>query len=310
MSSTQNVTIPIKGSFVGEYLLTKRKAATDEIIEQIGPFKNLITDIGLERIGTAAAIVFCYVGAGTAAASALDTQMGSYLRNTLTNISTVATSAGASPYWAENAATYRFTPLGSSQNITEVGVGWVSNSTNGLWSRARIVDGSNNPITLTILGDEYLDVTYILRYYPPLTDASYNVTISGVVYSFVTRGSNLNAAQLDLGRDMVQTFASLTAYGGPVALGPLTGTLTGATGSSTMNSGAVGAYVPASLTTTVVSSSTLAQGNVAGGITGITGTASGTLMAGCSFQSTVSPAIPKDNTKTLSLTFAFTWDRY
>lgn len=311
MSKSMPVPIPITAavSLEGFYTLTVRKVSDDSIARSVGPFKNVITDIGLERLGSGGPISFAYVGTGTAAGATTDTQMGAYLRNSSAVQSNVQTNAGASPYWVQRSITYRFSPAGVNQNITEVGVGWISNSVAGLWSRARTVDGSNNPVTVTVLADEYLDVTYTLRFYPQITDSSYSVSINSVSYSFTSRSANINSAAIVLGADMRATFSGLQAYGGPATLGPLTGSITGFVGSATMHAGTIQAYVPASQTASTISLSTISQGNVSGGITAMLANPSGFIFAGCPTQIVVSPAIPKDATKSLSLTFSWTWDR-
>lgn len=62
---------------------------------------------------------------------------------------------------------FRVTPRGSNRTYSEVGVGW---SATNLFSRALIKDPLGNPNTITVLGDEYLDVTYEIRMYIPVGD--------------------------------------------------------------------------------------------------------------------------------------------
>lgn len=302
--------IPVTGKVQGFYTLERRKI-TGELVETIGPFKNLITDIGLERCATNSPISFGYVGTGIVAPTTADTEMTGFLNNTATIASTVTTRAAGSPYWVEESRVFRFPPTGSSRNITEVGVGWTSNSVAGLWSHALTVDGSNNPVTVTVLGDEFLDVTYTLRYYPPLTDSAYSVSISAVSYSFVTRLANAGSSPtVNMTGSMRLAFSDLTCYGGPTVLGAVTASISGQTSTATLDTGTAQAYVPASKTIEINSLTGLAQGNVTGGITALYGQPGNSIFGGCDFQSTVSPAIPKNNTKSLSLSFSYTWDRY
>lgn len=310
MTTTKtDLAIPVRMGVEGFYTV-QRRASNGDLIETIGPFKNAITNIGLERIGTATAGNTAYYGTGTTPASILDTQMGAQTGYTSGIIDSVFTRTTSSPYWAQHAVTFRFSPAGVNQNLTEVGVGWFDSSTNALWSRALIVDGSNNPVTLTLLSGEFLDVTYSLRYYPPLTDSSYSATISGVSYSFVTRladaasSPSVNAVSFVTG-----SISNLGVVNGPVSLGPVTGTLSygGEFGFITVASKQ--AYVPGTRIATYSSTTSLAQGNVTGGIAGLVGTNAGGSF-GCGFQTSVTPPIPKDNTKTLTLSFSISWDRY
>lgn len=62
---------------------------------------------------------------------------------------------------------FRVAPVGSNRTYSEVGVGW---SATNLFSRALIKDPLGNPNTITVLGDEYLDVTYEIRMYIPAGD--------------------------------------------------------------------------------------------------------------------------------------------
>ena len=307
---TTELVIPIRHTVEGYYTLTKRKVATGEIVQEVGPFKNLITDLGLNRIGTASATTYTYIGSGTGAAATTDTQMGTFIAATTTSAGSSSSATGSTPYWIQESQIRRFDPPGSSINVTEVGIGWTSNSVAGLWSRARVVDGVGNPVTITILADEFLDVTYTLRYYPPLTDTAHTVTISGVDYNFVSRSANITSRGLYLPGFMGLGGATLNVYGGPCTLGALTSSITGQTGSAAGFSMAGVTYVNNSLETKVTASGGLSSGNVTGGITGLQLQLNGTVFMNGFVQMTVSPAIPKDNTKSLTLTFAVSWDRY
>lgn len=308
--TSKNIELNLKVGFSGFYTLAVRKARTNELVRTIGPFKNAITDIGLERCATGSAATVCYYGTGTIPASTSDTQMGAQTGFSGAAFGSTTTRTTSSPYWVQNAITFRFNPTGSNQNLTEVGVGWSTSSTGALWSRALIVDGGGSPVTLTLLADEYLDVTYSLRYYPPLTDSSYSVLISGVTYNFVTRLANATSSPfVNPQSSVTTTISNLFGYSGTVTLGAVTSSLNYSGTFSALANATASAYVPASLSRSYTSLSGLGQGNLVGGISGITGSQLSGIF-GCQFQSTVSPAIPKDNTKSLSLSFAFSWDRY
>jgi hypothetical protein len=114
-------------------------------------------------------------------------------------------------------------------NLSEAGVGWgTSGST--LISRALIIDPITQlPTTVTPLADELLDVTYELRYYPPLVDVtSPQVTLNGVVYNTITRAASVTGGRwaADIGALIGQYSAFATDWSaydgdiGPITTGP------------------------------------------------------------------------------------------
>ena len=67
------------GRIAGQYTLRKYKADTHELVQEIGPFDNLITDQGLDRVGTANFANYVFVGTGTATPAVTDSTLGNYL---------------------------------------------------------------------------------------------------------------------------------------------------------------------------------------------------------------------------------------
>ena len=108
---------------------------------------------------------------------------------------------GTAPWYKFDQRTYRF-PSGpgiGNQNLSEAGVGWDVVSGANLTSRALIVNPSGVPVTITPDADEILDMTYQLRYYPPLTDVEGTVALNGVNYDTVLRAANVSASPGDGG---------------------------------------------------------------------------------------------------------------
>lgn len=301
----------------GFYTLRKYKAATNELVQEIGPIKNDITDIGLNRVGTTSAFTAMFVGTGTVPQDPTQTQMSNFLGYTL-NMSqmTATTRSPTSPYWVQLATTARFAAGSATGNLTEVGIGWSTSGsptsvTNRIWSRALIVDALGNPVTLTVLSDEYLDVTYSLRYYPPLDDSTYTFNISGVPYDVTARVAVVNTANVTLG--VMNTIYAATAYFGATALGSVTGSITGSSGSAALGRFDATAYSNNSLKHTYTSTTGLPGGNGSGGITAMELGAVlqlGSWLNATGFQYVISPAIPKDNTKILTLNCEQSWGRY
>lgn len=315
------------GSVEGEYTITRRKADTLEIIEETGPFKNLITNAGLNRVGTQAPFPWCMVGTGTAPPAVTNTQLGSFTAST--NAFSVGWNSsivrgGPPEYWVQGSGTWRFAAGVATGNLTEVGVGWYEGSTavpanHRLFSRALIVDSVGNPITITVLADEVLDVTYSIRYFPYIgPDIVQSVNISGVSYTFTTRPISIETQSWTVNNTSMswtgnQTVITGTAAGTPPALAEVTAT-------NMLNSGATSGipstmqpYIDGSLTMSAVFNANLTQGNLAYGIRGLYtqahGSSSSSTFLSSRWQSTITPAIPKDATKVLSFGASISWSR-
>lgn len=292
----------------GHFKLQRIKADTGEVVQTL-EFKNLITDLGLNYVGSNVPIYYAYVSTNSTPPSVSDTSLSGFRAYTGTVQSDTKNSLSTSPYWIEQTQVYRFSAGAASGNLTKVGVGWTSNSVSGLWSSALIVDGSGNPTTLTVLADEFLDVSYTLRYYPPLADSTAVVSISGVNYTVTTRAALITNRDIRMTTSMSIGGYS-TVYSGPVTLGPVTGTITGSTSYTSGASLNSSAYVDGSLRHVGTMTLGLSSGNVPGGITGMLISAPSGSFLGCPVQMTFSPAIPKDATKTLSLNLSISWSRY
>ncbi|WP_251258216.1 hypothetical protein, partial [Enterobacter hormaechei] len=140
---------------------------------------------GLDLLGTTDdtyVYTFCRVGSGNTAPAVTDTVLVSQVASSSTQqaINNGVDRSGAFYAWVRR--TTRFTTGTAAGTLAEVGV---SPTTSGpLFSRALILDSGGNPTTITVLPDETLDVTYELRLYPTLTDATGTVDIAGVTYNW------------------------------------------------------------------------------------------------------------------------------
>ena len=315
------------GRIEGEYTIRKFKAPTGELVQEIGPFSNLITNIGLNRAGTAATGNYCFVGTGTVPPAVTNTQMGNFLGSTST-LSTGwgITAYGPAPqYWCQTSGTFRFDAGAATGNLTEVGIGWSTSglpdsNTNRVFSRALIVDGSGNPVTITVLPAEYLDVTYSIRNYPYIgADLVQTVSLSGVPYTFESRalsvgtvnwGANLSQRQ-SWGRN--QALYTGTAAGTPPSLAAVTDNYLINDGASENIPSTSLTYIDGSFTSSATLNAGLSEGNLAYGIRGMrvvpADSSSLAFLRSC-FQTTISPAIPKNNTNILSFGVSVSWGRY
>ena len=322
------------GKVAGEYTIRVGSSRYKGYRLEIGPFKNLITNIGLERVGTGAPVTEIFVGTGTSTPAVTNTQLQSYLTRIPTTIVSWGnkTFGGAPDYWVQQSATWRAPEGVAAGNLTEVGCGWMEAPASSppesfaerhrCFSRALIVDSLGNPITVTVQPDEFLDVTYTMRHYPYIgPDVVQTVNLSGVSYTFTSRCIRVSNAEHAVAPiySMIgagtSVFYTGTAAGTPPALAPVDANdlLTqGALAQVTGNTRA--AYVPGSLTSSYTVSAGLTVANLAFGIRAVRtspwSTSVNQSFIQQPFQTVISPPIPKDNTKVLSYGYSITYGRY
>lgn len=263
-------------------------------------FPNLILDGGLDRIGANDGyLIWCQVGSGSTAPVAAQTALVNRIAGTSTVQASSTGAQASAPYYGWARRTYRFAQGVAAGNLSEVGVGWAS--TGSLFSRALILDGGGSPTTITVLSDEVLDVTYELRRYPGTVDLTGTVVLDGVTHNWVSRASGVThqsswAGVGTMALDFAQSFNG--DIGAVTASAP--------SGTSGTLSATPLAYSSGSYTRAVTVSAGLNDSNLSGGIRSIMIRA----MSGTSrYQIQFDPAIPKDNTKVLSLTIQHSWAR-
>lgn len=263
---------------------------------------NLITDIGLDRIAAGIVGTHCRIGTGNTTPANADTALVSQSASTTNTAGTSSSNAGAPNYQTENSNTFEFALGAVVGNMAEVGIGWAASGAT-LFSRALTVNGGGTPTAITVLVTEILQVTYRLTSYPILTDTTSTVTI-GTSYTYVSRvwlaGTTraINITSIDQTNS-----AQLTAYNGSLGA-----TTAGPSGSSAGGGTAArGSYTAGNRFLDYTFNMTIAQGNVAGGITAMAVFVGGS--ASFRTQMSFSPAIPKDGTNTLSITIRQSWAR-
>lgn len=268
-----------------------------------GWFANLITNGGLDQLGAGGYLTSCFVGTGNTAPVNANTALVAQVGSTSSIISSTAQVLPSTPYYGSRVNTYNF-PAGTATGvIAELGVGAIGTA---LFSRALVKDGSGNPTTVTVTAGEFLNVLYELRIYPPLSDVTGSVTISGTAYNFTARaanvGSSINWAPSQLGD--AGGPQSLTIFSGGIS--DVTGGPVGASAPET--SGVEGTYTGGSFFNTRNSTFQIGAGNFGGvesflAIMGQQNGAFGEMQVG------LSAPIPKDNTHALSLTMSQSWTR-
>ena len=264
-------------------------------------FDNLILDAGLNRLGSGGAFDRCMVGTSSTPVTPSQTALGAQIASTTTiEASTNGTNLGGGYAWARR--TFRFPVGAATGNITEVGVGW---SSTDCFSRALTVDGGGTPVTITVLADEFLDVTYELRLHWPTVDISVNAFISSTSHAVVTRASQVGSWLLT-GLITNGSRSDLTPPGqafsyGAGALGDIT-VDAGGTPLNSVNMTYAAAYVNNSLERNYRAVFGLANGDVDISNIKIT-TPFG------QFKTSFSPVIGKRNTNSLTLDYKVTWAR-
>lgn len=194
-------------------------------------FPNVITDTGLNRIGTNSIWSYIHVGTSSTAPDTSQSALLGWVASTNSSPFAVVISAGNVDYFGDyygyRQDVWRFNPGQATGTLAEVGLSGAASNTN-LWSRALILDGAGAPTTVTVLADEYLDVTYRLELYADYT--SVDGTQSGVSITGVgTRDVTIRAAEIGdatfwangIGSSVTASTSGLAVYTG--SLGAITG---------------------------------------------------------------------------------------
>lgn len=272
-------------------------------------FDNLITNNGLNllmSLGNRAEVFsYCVLGSGTTTPDVAQTTLTN-LQLSTTTVQDSSASWITSPYYLEYLRTYRFAAAASNYNLTEVGIG---NSTTSLFSRALLLDGSGNPITVTLTVGEIIDVIYKFRNYPPLTTLTYSqaITIGATEHTFTWKAAQVGVSGYwDIYDTNTQNFYQyLTAYSG--SAGIVTSIPSGTAGTEVANT-APAAYVSGSYERSATFTLGLTNSNFAGGIQSFLyriGFANH-----FTYQCNVSPAIMKTSSQILTVEAKFSVDRY
>lgn len=291
----------------GRFKLEAVNEETGERRELAPWFDNLITDLGLNHLGTSGIGQFCLVGTGTAAPAVTDTGLGNKLAHTTTNAG-ITYGVVTSPNYSWVRVIFRFAAGTATGNLSEIGVGI---STTQVFSRTLIKDAGGNPTTITVLASEALDVTYELRLYPPSADVPHSTVIAGVTYTGVVRPRLITAGASSGDVWSVRAFGVPVSFNGPSpAVNVFSGTIGantgGPSGTQANISGSIAeaAYSQNSLVRSGTVTCPLSECNVPGGIQAV-----GVNTTMGSYQISFTPAIPKDATKVLTLGFTLAWNR-
>lgn len=302
---------PLKQAYQGEYRLVKQ-AIDGSVVQDTGWFPNLITDGGLNRMGSGTWVGACDIGTGTSTPSFSDTA--------LTNFSARSTAVGSSIgntgsplYIGEMTynAVFAFGTLNG--NYTEVGMAYlVSGSTYNLFSKALILDGSSSPTSITILPTEQLTVYYKIRLVPNLSDVTGTLTIGSTTYDTIIRPASVGNWRPSGGAIQFAPSTSFKKagniwYGGSAALGAITGTPSGL--STDIYWSASNTYVNNSLENTGYIELNQAEPNPAGGTFKVMQVWHLPNAVANGVQIDFAPVVPKDNTRQIIINGKVAWGR-
>ena len=134
----------------------------------------------------------CQVGSDNSPPLASQTALGTWVAGTST-IHASSTGANATiPYYGWALTTYRFAEGVAAGNLNEVAIGWDTSGAT-IICRHRTVNVVNEEVTIVVQSDDWLDVTYQLRYYPPLDDVAGTITFDGDTFDTITRASEVTS---------------------------------------------------------------------------------------------------------------------
>jgi len=192
-----NMKIGVKG----EYKLIRRKAITDDFGNRVpGPVvaesefgRNVMTTRFFDDALTVSALGInaCVVGENNTPPAETDTTLVDFQAATTTlQAFTVNFSTTASPRYVQKVYTFRFGEGVAAGNIAEVGTipssyGGALNASAPVMSRALVKDEFGDPLVMTVLSDEFLDVIFRMTWYVPEdVTGSVNITVRGVSTPF------------------------------------------------------------------------------------------------------------------------------
>lgn len=314
-------TTAISGQF---RMVVSEDAEMERVKHDTGFFDNLITDVGMNRVGTVntnngisnpmpSFNDLCgrfVVGSGSATPAFTDTALAAPVAFASYDPVLDSASSSYTRGWYEITVRHQFGQGQAAGNLSEIGIQH-TNTSGPLWSRALILDGAGNPTTITVLPDDFLTCYYTLRIMIPQEDAVFNIDVDydddGIVPTVVTaRPLNANSANPLAGWGLQTAITSgastLRFYSGglaaPTASEPLGSAVTSYT--STFN---VVPYVTDSHQRFLTRTNGLNEHN-----SDTLRTARLDALMG-SWQIEFDPPLQKNNTQTMQLTFGYSWAR-
>lgn len=265
-------------------------------------FPNLVTDAGLDRIAIGSYITRAYIGTGDATPTVDDAGMQTLLATSTTIQGTQSSAQNAVPFYGSYTRTFRFAAGTATGQIREAGVGWNP----GLFARALTRDNNGKQATIDVLDDEYLDLSYQLRFYPPLEDEVSTLMIGSTMHTITVRPANVTQAGNNWSPSNAAinwSGATFRAFDGPIGL--ITGTPDGVESSG--GTASTNSYTPGSFTIGGILSIPGENAVYGNGVSSLV-TPSGLGMG--RFQIGFDPPLSKTSTTTLRMRFSAQWQRF
>ena len=184
VESESHVAVGVEGFYSGKAI--KPGVGVTRSFGIHAPNPNLLTDLGLNAMGTSPALNRMHLGTGTNPPAESDTALQVFGVN-VSNAPTITQGvASESPYFGWQRYTWTSAVGGATGNWTEIGISNQPTSGN-LRSRALILDSGGNPVAFPVLADEQFQGTYEFRCYAPSADSLSTVSIGPNSYDTVTR---------------------------------------------------------------------------------------------------------------------------
>lgn len=138
-------------------------SADNEVVRSTPEFKNLVLDSGLDRMSVGTWFNRVLVGSGNSEPDKTQTGLDTFVKSTGTRVGVYTASRvlGDRPYM-DFTSVYRFPQGAAKGNLSEIAIGWEDNA---CWNRTLIKDFNGDPTVLTVLEDEFLEVTVVIRVY-------------------------------------------------------------------------------------------------------------------------------------------------
>lgn len=317
-----NIKLPPVGLKGIMRMVVSKDAEMKEVTHDTGEFPNLITNVGMNRVGTvdtnstSSAASFnslCgrfVVGSGQTPPAFTDTALQAPVAFASSVASMVSESSNYTRGWYEITMRHQFGQGQAAGNLSEIGIQHTSDS-GPLWSRALILDGNGNPTTITVLADDFLTCYYTLRIMIPQEDAVFNINVDydGEIVptvvtarpvdadsSFPNTGWGLQTSGTASNASRLQFYTGGLAA--PTASNPL-----GSTIGNRTDGFSIVPYVADSYQKYVTRTAGLNDHNGA-----TLRTARLNALMGC-WQIEFDPPLQKDNTQEMQFTFGYSWAR-
>lgn len=305
-------------------MVVSEDAEMERVKHDTGFFDNLITDVGMNRVGTVTTNAtnsigafnsLCgrfVVGSGSTTPAFTDTALVAPVAFATADPVLDSESSSYERGWYEITVRHRFAQGQAAGNLSEIGIQHTGAS-GPLWSRALILDGAGNPTTITVLPDDFLTCYYTLRIMIPQDDAVFNIDVDydgdGIVPTVVTArplqaDSSLpsNGWGLQTASTSTSGGAHLRFFSGGLAVPTATNPLGSAIDRQTSSFTAV-PYVTDSHQRFVTRTNGLNEHNSQTLRTARLGALMGY------WQIEFNPPLQKNNTQTMQLTFGYSWAR-